>query len=405
MLEMSLARIRQLSAHEVGHTIGFEHNFAASTQDRASVMDYPFPVLSVDANGEIDLSDAYDDAIGSWDKRTVLFAYQDFPEHLDSAAERHRILEETITQGYKYVADSDARSISTSHPDGNLWDNGSDAVAELENLLKVRNIALKRFSERNIRLGRPLASIEEVLVPIYLLHRYQVAAVGKLLGGQYFSYAIRGDAQPASQAVSREQQQRALDALMVTLSPEVLRLPPALVELIPPRVPNNPKTRETFTAATGINFDRVAPAASAVALTLNVLFDPTRAARMTRSETLGFDAVVSALLDASWFRSPSTALHAAIQRQTNMQVLHGLLRLAFNVDVDDDARALALDGIKKLDRWLAKRSPKDAVQRAHYSLARFEIERLMRDPGLVEVLPPVTVPPGSPIGSFSGTGH
>lgn len=405
MLEMSLARIRQLAAHEVGHTIGFEHNFAASTQDRASVMDYPFPMLSVDDNGNIDLSDAYDDAIGSWDRRTVLFAYQDFPDHLDSMEERRRIMQETIAQGYKYVADGDARSISTSHPDGNLWDNGSDAVAELENLLEVRNIALKRFSERNIRLGRPLSSIEEVLVPIYLLHRYQVEAVGKLLGGQYFNYAIRGDAQPATRAVSREQQQRALDALMVTLSPEELRLPSALLELIPPRVPSDPKTRETFAAATGINFDPVAPAATAVALTLNVLLDPTRAARMTRSETLGFDAVVAALLDASWFQSPATAVHGAIQRQTNMQVLHGLLRLAFNADADDDARALAFDGIKKLDRWLARRSPKDALQRAHYSLARFEIERLMRDPGLVEALPLVTVPPGSPIGSFSETGY
>jgi hypothetical protein len=400
MLEMSLARIRQLSAHEVGHTIGFAHNFAASTQDRASVMDYPFPLLRIDDNGELDLSRAYGDAIGAWDKRTVLFAYQDFPDTQDSAAERRRIMEETIAQGFKYVADADSRHVSTSHPDGNLWDNGSDAIVELENLLEVREIALERFSERNIRLGRPLATIEEVLVPIYLLHRYQVEAVGKLLGGQYFSYALRGGGHAALRTVSAERQQQALDALVATLRPELLRLPPGLAELIAPRVPNNPKNRETFAGATGINFDPIAPAASSVAITLQVLLEPTRAARMARSGAPGFDAVIAALLNASWYQKPAPGSDATIQRQTNMQVLYGLLGLAFNAAADDDARALALDAIERLDRWLGKQSPRESVLRAHYGLARFEIKRLMQDPAAIEALTPVAVPPGSPIGSF-----
>jgi len=180
MLEMSLARIRQLSAHEVGHTLGFEHNFAASTQDRASVMDYPAPLVRITAEGDLDLSEAYDVGIGEWDKRTVLYAYQDFPDDVDRPKERADILRETFRQGFKYVADMDSRAVSTSHPDGNLWDNGADAIAELEHLMRVREIALQRFSERNIRIGRPLATIEETLVPIYLLHRFQIQAVGKL---------------------------------------------------------------------------------------------------------------------------------------------------------------------------------------------------------------------------------
>lgn len=401
MLEMSLARIRQLSAHEVGHTLGFEHNFAASTQDRASVMDYPFPLLRVDDDGELDLSDAYGVGIGAWDKRTVLYAYQDFPDAHDRAAERQRIMEETIAAGYKFVADNDSRSISTSHPDGNLWDNGSDAVAELEKLLRVREVAIERFSERTIRMGRPLATIEEALVPIYLLHRYQVEAVGKLIGGQYFDYALRGDTQKGAQAVSSGQQRRALTALIATLRPEHLRLPQRLVELITPRVPNHPKTRETFDGATGINFDPLAPAASSVAITLRVLLDPTRAARLARRHDPGFDAVLAQLVDASWYQKPMSGIEGAIQRQTNMQVLHGLLGLAFNADVDNEVRALTLGAVQELDRWLRKRSSKDAAYRAHYGLARFEIERLMEDPALIETLVPFAVPPGSPIGSFS----
>lgn len=401
MLEMSLARIRQLSAHEVGHTLGFAHNFAASTQDRASVMDYPFPLLRVDDQGELDLSDAYGVGIGAWDKRTVLYAYQDFPVAQDSAAERQRLMEETIAAGYKFVADSDSRSVATSHPDGNLWDNGSDAVAELEKLLRARAVAIERFSERTIRIGRPMATIEEALVPIFLLHRYQVEAVGKLIGGQYFDYALRGDRQQTAERVSPEKQLRALTALVATLRPVHLRLPQNLVELIAPRVPNNPKTRETFAGATGINFDPLAPAASSVAITLRVLLDPTRAARMARGREPGFDTVLTELLDASWYQKPLSGAEGAIQRQTNMQVLHGLLGLAFNVEADNEVRALTLDAVQGLDRWLRKRSSRDAAYRAHYGLARFEIERLMEDPVLIETLVPFVVPPGSPIGSLS----
>jgi len=166
-------------------------------------------------------------------------------------------------------------------------------------------------------------------------------------------------------------------------------------------VPNDPKTRETFAGLTGINFDTIAPAASAVSITLQVLLDPQRAARMSRSGEPGFDEVVAALLDASWYTKPATAVDGLIQRQTNMQVLHGLLGLAFDAHADNEVRALALDAVKSLDRWLGKQRSRDMDWRAHYVLARFEIERLMHDPALIETSVPIVVPPGSPIGSFS----
>ncbi len=399
MLEMSLARIRQLSAHEVGHTLGFEHNFAASTQDRASVMDYPFPLIRVTGDGELDLADAYDTGIGAWDKRTVLYAYQDFPDGVDRTVARRKILDETIEQGFKYVADMDARSPSTAHPDGNLWDNGSDAVAELERLMKVRSIALQRFSERNVRLGRPLAAIEEALVPVYLLHRFQIEAVGKLIGGQYFTYRLRGDSQDDPRPVPVAKQQQAIDALLATLEPAVLQLPDELLALLGPRVPNNPKSREAFAGATGIVFDAVAPARAAVALTLRVLLDPTRAARLERAGTPGFEAVLRGLLDATFYADPGSGIEAAIRRQTNMQVLYGLLRLAFAADADVDVRARSLATVEDLQRWLARRAPRDAALRAHYALALREIDRLLDDPAAIERLVPAVAPPGSPIGS------
>jgi hypothetical protein len=401
MLEMSLARIRQLSAHEVGHTLGFEHNFAASTQDRASVMDYPFPLVRIDDDGELDLSDAYDVGIGAWDKRTVLYAYQDFAEGTDGDAARRAIMEETIALGFRYVGDRDSRSAGTSHPHGNLWDNGDDAIAELDRLLRVRAIALQRFSERNIRVGRPLASLEEVLVPIYLLHRFQIEAVGKLIGGRYFAYRLRGDAQEEARPVPVARQQQAIEALLATLDPALLRLPQSLLDTIEPRVPNDPRSRETFAGATGINFDPLAPARASVSLTLEVVLDRRRAARLVRSPAPGFEAVTRGLLAASWYADPAAGMDAALQRQTNLQVLYGLLGLALDVEAAGDARALAFSAVTELERWLAKRSPRDAMLNAHYAFARHEIRRLLDDPAAIDSLVPVTAPPGSPIGALS----
>ena len=397
MLEMSLARIRQLSAHEVGHTLGFEHNFAASTQDRASVMDYPFPLIRIRDDDSLDLSQAYDDKIGPWDKRTVLYAYQDFADDVDADAAREQILRETQEAGFRYVADADSRSVATAHPHGNLWDNGADATAELDHLMRVRRIALNNFSERTVRSRRPLAKIEEALVPIYLLHRFQLQAVGKLLGGQYYNYNLRDDRQALPQVVAVAQQQAALDALLATLDPDVLQLPDALAATIPPRPPNHPKTRESFTGATGTVFDALAPARSSVALTLQVLLDPTRAARLAGGHGPGFVAVTNGLLDASFRQPRSGGTRGLIQRQTNMLVLHGLLTLANDSGATHEVRALALDAIRELADWLPSQRVRVAEWQAHYRYAVAEIARLQDDPSQLQRLV-VPVPPGSPIG-------
>jgi len=307
-------------------------------------------------------------------------------------------LHETFRQGFKYVADMDSRSVSTSHPDGNLWDNGADAIAELEHLMRVREIALQRFSERNIRIGRPLATIEETLVPIYLLHRFQIQAVGKLIGGQYFNYRLRADPQADARPVAVARQQQAIDALLATLDPSVLSLPKSLLDAITPRVPNNPRSRETFAGTTGINFDAIAPARSSVALTLQVLLDPARAARLERAGSIGFEAIAQGLLSASWYAEPGSGIEAAIQRQTNMQVLYGLMALAFDEGADGDVRAQAYASVSELQDWLSGRSARDRAARAHYRFAEQEIRRLMNNPDAIETLIPATVPPGSPIG-------
>jgi hypothetical protein len=411
MLEMALARIRQLSAHEVGHTIGIEHNFAASTQDRASVMDYPFPLVRFADDGRLDLSDAYTTEIGAWDKRVVMYGYQDFPDGTDEAEARAAMLNETIATGLKYVHDSDSRAVGSAHPDGNLWDNGADAIEELQRLMEIREYALANFSERNIRTGRPLATLEEVLVPVFLLHRYQIEAVGKLIGGQTFSYALRGDGQHPGLPVEPARQRNAIWALVGTLAPSALRVPPDAASLIQARPPGFPPGRETFPSRGG-TFDPLAPADSAAAITLDVLLEPARAARMNVLHALqpdqpAFDELLHELMQASWRSLRPRGTEGAIQRRIDNQVLERLMLLANNRDAGYDVRAQAFDSINQLDRWLSGQtgSENDVAWRAHYAHARWQIERMREDPSSLEQIVPVTPPPGSPIGGMSGEGR
>ena len=409
MLDMSLARIRQLSAHEVGHTIGMEHNFAASTQGRTSVMDYPFPLIKFNSDGNLDLSDAYGIGMGAWDHRTVAYAYQDFPDDVDANAGRARIMAETMASGLKYVSDEDSRAVGTAHPDGNLWDNGADALQELEHLMQVRAYALGRFSERNIQPGRPLATIEEALVPVYLLHRFQIKAAAKLIGGDYFNYAIRGDGQRASDPVEGGRQRVAITALLATISPAALRLPENLLDSIPARPPGHRLTRETFPRGTGKTFDPLGPARSAVTLTLDVLLNQERAARMVASHSRqadlpGFDELLASLMGQTWYARRQNGIEAEIARVTNMQVVERLMLLANDTKATAQVRAIALDAVNGLDSWLAARAARegDAGWRAHYGFARYQIQRMKDEPIDVEGREPVLAPPGSPIGSEPG---
>jgi hypothetical protein len=405
MLDMSLARIRQLSAHEVGHTIGMEHNFAASTQGRTSVMDYPFPLIGFDADGNLDLSDAYATGMGAWDHRTVEYAYQDFPDGVDAGAGRARIMDATMASGLKYVSDDDSRDVGTAHPDGNLWDNGEDALQELEHLMRVRAYALGRFSEHNIRPGRPLATIEEAMVPAYLLHRFQIKAVGKLIGGNYFNYAMRDDGQRATDPVHGDRQRSAINALLGTIAPAVLRVPEDLLDSIPARPPGHELTRESFPRSTGKTFDPLGPARSAITLTLDVLLNPERAARMVASHSRqpdlpGFDELLASLMERSWYAARHIGIEAEIARVTNAQIVERLMLLANDTKAETQVRAIALDAVNGLDSWLATRTAgeSDAGWRAHYGFARYQIQRMKDEPIIPEERGNVTAPPGSPIG-------
>ena len=258
MLEMALARLRQLSAHEVGHTLGLSHNYIASGAGRASVMDYPHPLARIVNDSTLDLSEAYASGIGEWDRVAIAFGYQDFPEGTDVKEACSAILMSAAQRGLIFLTDQDARPQGSAHPETHLWDNGSNAVDELARTMRVRQIGLRNFGEKKIRPGTPMATLEDVLVPLYMGHRYQVEAAAKVVGGLKYTYALRGDGQMVTEIVSPEEQRRALRGLLATIAPEALALPERILTLIPPRPLGYERGREHFKIRTGITFDPLA---------------------------------------------------------------------------------------------------------------------------------------------------
>ena len=209
-------------------------------------MDYPPPAVALDANGNIDLTNAYATSIGEWDKISITWGYSEFAPGADERASLNKILSGAQQKGLLFISDRDARAAGGLHPYAHLWDNGRNAVDELKVTMKVREKALQQFGENNIRLGAPMAFLEDVLVPVYFYHRYQVEAATKIVGGMNYTYALRGDGQLITQPVSKMEQQRALTTILDCLDPKFLMLPERIITLIPPRPEGYDFTRELF---------------------------------------------------------------------------------------------------------------------------------------------------------------
>jgi hypothetical protein len=402
--EMALARLRQLAAHEVGHTLGLMHNYSASTVNRSSVMDYPPPYVKLAADGTPDVSSAYATGIGEWDKVSIAFGYQDFAPGTNEEAALTKILLDAYGRGLRYLTDQDARPAGSSSSVAHLWDSGAHAVDELNRLMQVRGAALKRFGENNIREGAPLATLEDVLVPLYLVHRYQVEAASKLVGGMDYTFALRGDGQTPTEIVTPAEQRRALTAVLATLKPDVLALPEPLLRMIPPRPPDYERGREHFKIHTSPAFDALAPAEAAAQHTLQFLFNPERAARLVEfharnSENPSLEEILDAVLAATWREQHGSGYRGEIARAVDRVVLYDLMALSANERASDQVRAMAAMKLEELRTWLAATaSSAPEEERAHFFYAASQIVQFQKDPKQVSVAPPADPPDGPPIG-------
>jgi hypothetical protein len=407
ILEAVLARIRQLSAHELGHTLGLSHNYIASVQGRSSVMDYPHPLLKLGSDGTIDTSDAYATGIGEWDKVAITFGYSDFAPGSDEHAALNRVIDEARKRGLTFLTDEDARPAGSAHPLVHLWDSGTNAVDELNRVLTVRGAALNRFGENAIQQGTPLALLSDTLVPVYFYHRYQTTAAIKVIGGQAYTYALRGDGQTPTSAVPAAEQRRALDAVLKAIAPTTLALPARIINLIPPHPAGYPTTRESFTTRTGMTFDPLAAAEASAQETLSVLFDPERAARLVQyhgfdNKQLGFGELLDKTIAQTWKSTPASPEAAAVQRTVADVVLEELIALASNEKAAPEVRAIAALKLHELAQWAAKPAAPTVSEddRAHLFAAANLIRDFEQHPGrTIKPTEPLTPPPGMPIGS------
>jgi hypothetical protein len=394
--EMALARIRQLSAHEVGHTLGLAHNFAGSEYGRESVMDYPHPYVTI-KDAKINFEQAYSVGLGAWDNYVIAYGYQQYSGTESETLGLQTLLQQARDQGLAYQSDPDARPMHAANAAGSLWDNGKDPIAELERVSTVRKFAMQQFGLNSIANGQALSSLEETLVPIYLLHRYQLDAVVKLIGGVNYQYELKGDYDTVKgvSSINAKTQSSALNALLETISEDYLRIPESIVRLIPPKVYGSSRTRESFQGRSGLTFDPVSAAESTAGYTLKLLLVAERLNRIAeqhdRDDKLpGIDSVLDVLLGAT-IRSRSTNQTQLAQR-INYLVLDTLVNSLSQEAMAPEVRGEIQLKLINLHRWL-----KNKKRDAHSQIMAKQLDLYWQTGEWKSSFKLKPLPPGSPI--------
>ena len=410
MKDMAIKRLRQLSAHEIGHTLGLSHNFVSSARNRKSVMDYPHPLIKFSDN-KIDISEAYDHGIGDWDKLAINWGYRQFLS--DDEINLEKILQDGYDDDIYFITDQDSRPSGSAHPRSHLWDNQYDAADELNRMLGIRRYILDNFSDDAIKIGEPMSSIEEVLVPMYLLHRYQIEAAAKVIGGLEYNYALKGDGQLVTKMLPLDQQVKALKSLLNSIDPKNLSLPENLIKLIPPRAFGFPRTRETFKSRTGLTFDYLAAAETATNLTLKMLLNTDRASRLITLKARnnktqpGLTYILNEIINETILKERNSKnnnlslsnLETEISKMVNHNVLSHLFILASSKKSHEEVNARTHAILKKTKQILDK---KDSGE-YHYHYLSDKISMFLSGDLEINYLEELKPPDGSPIGSHNHT--
>jgi hypothetical protein len=401
--EFAMARRRQHTAHEIGHTLGLAHNFLAATQGRSSVMDYPYPLIELGPDGWLDISRAYRPSGGAHDTLAIRFAYTWFP---DAEAERGglaRIAREAEARGLRFLTGGHAAQ-SGSDPAATQWVEGEDMLSALDRTMAVRRLLLERFDERAARPGEPLAVLNRRFAHVYLHHRYALQGATKYVGGMAFDYAIAGEAMQPTRIIPAAEQRRALQAVLSALRPEALRVPDRVVALIPPVPFGYDGDLTLIPTPAGTALDPVAVAHSLAQEIVDGLLHPQRAARVASfhardGSNPSLDEVVTALIDASWAEPVRDDADAPIRRVVQRAVVDGLLDLAGHRDATAEVRAVAGDHLVRLreaaSRPMARGAADGAAARGHLASVRRDIERYFDgsdDPALRPRPEPIALP-------------
>jgi len=400
-VEMALARVRQLSAHEVGHTIGFPHNYMASSYGRESVMDYPAPYAQIDANGQIDLSNAYVQRIGSYDELAVEWLYREFAPGTDEVAALQEIAQRTISEGLIYMGHTNNNFIGAAHQYASVWDNGSNLVDHLKTEIQIRDIGLANFGTDVLRAGQPLSDLEYVLLPLYMHHRFQLRSAMQSLGGADYRYAVKGDGQEPFAIVPGEEQRDALETALSTLTVDFLALPEHIVAMIPPPAYRH-SDGEDFPGNTELIFDPIGVAEAAAAFTVGEILNPQRMARLVLYGSQGdypdLEEVTDRLIEATWDApAPGDEYRRQVLHTAQRAVADRMMQQGAMDSNPAEVRAVLTDRLARL----ATRLEADGDASPHERLVAADVRRWQAR--LENTVPgePLQLPAGDPIGGSS----
>jgi hypothetical protein len=395
--EMALARVRQLSAHEVGHTLGFPHNYIGSAQGRETVMDYPAPLVEIRSDGTLDLSNAYVQRIGEYDKISVNWLYREFPEGTDETSALAAIVRDALARDLRYGAHTNNSFIGAGHRYASVWDNGADLVEHLEVELRVRQIGLDGFGLDQLRAGEPLSNLEYVLLPLYMHHRFQLRAAAQSLGGADYRPAVKGDGQEPVTIVPADEQRRALDVILSTVTPDFLALPERIVAMIPPTADRYTRG-EPFPGRTERLFDPLGAAEAAADFTIGEIFHPARMARLEVFGSMGdypdLAEVTDRVIEATWGAPrPRDEYRQKIQHIVQRAVVDHMMREGSSDANPAEVRAILSDRLDRLATGI------EAMTGAtpHAKLAAADIRRWQDRSTNTEPAPMLAMPPGDPI--------
>lgn len=402
LMDMALARIRQLSAHEVGHTLGLMHNFAASTYGRASVMDYPHPIFNISGK-RITAKNAYGVGLGAWDKAAINYGYQDAKGDNESAWLNQQVALND-QKGLLYIADPDSRSPGSAHAKASLWDNGADAVNELQRTYRLRKLALDNFGAANLKLNQPWSQLEEVMVPVYYFHRYQITAAAKWLGGLNYQYSTKRTNQvPNATPVSGAEQDRALSAMLQSLSPEFLALEPLLAKRLLPKAVGYARTRESVPSSTGVAFDQLALASASAQHTLGLIFHPQRLARLEQQNSVdpAIPSIesIGTILHQQVIEQNYDGIQARIHQSVVDLIYSNLLNLLRDKEVSQSVKMQVFGLLLKEKDYLLRKLTSVQKRSSYYGFYAYQskrLEDLTIDDGKEKIKLP-KMPPGSPI--------
>ena len=408
MLDLALSRIRQLSAHEIGHTLGFAHNFAASTNNRSSVMDYPHPLIEIKDN-EIYFNNAYDTGIGEWDKITVAYCYSEFNGNQNEQKELNNILNNATAKGYRFISDYDARSLDGSHAFAHLWDNGDVAYEGLDDVINIRRKAIENFSEFNVPKGSPNSILEDVFVPLYFFHRYQTEAASKIIAGMDYNYSLTGSNQSQFSYLDKTTQLNALSSIMKTLEANFLAIPKDKLELFPPRAFGYPRTRESFKSNLGPAFDPFSASETSADMTLSLILRPKRLNRLIYqhaldNSNLSLNELYDYISEKTIFLKNSSNLSRddsylnEIQHIVNLTLLKRIFSVINDESSSFQVKSISNDFLNKLSREFSSKKNRNLKLSKYSDYYLKMIRDFERNPKAYKSNIPLEIPDGSPIG-------